>query len=210
MKKSHAVAVIAAFILVGAGSAVAVDAATTTPPIKLCKASKGGTVSAPGSSGACPKKTTAFYVASSADVQALAARLDAAETANADQADRIADLEAAVEDLQNGTEEPPGQTLSITGTYNMNGTFDAHISSTGLANQKVTLLRNLETSVRSTIDFPTLAADGTAVVRNLPCSDLVVGAEAVDEAGDDLIKAMLLTVQGCGIEGPEGPTGPTG
>jgi hypothetical protein len=79
MKISAPVAVIAAAALIVTGMVTA-DAAvttTTTHPVKLCSGAFN-IVSTP-IRGACPRHTTTFYVAANADVQALAARVDALE-----------------------------------------------------------------------------------------------------------------------------------
>jgi hypothetical protein len=55
---------------------------TTTHPITLCVTKVGGVVTTPGSNGQCSKLQTAVQVASASDVAAIAARMDAVETAN--------------------------------------------------------------------------------------------------------------------------------
>jgi len=221
MKKSHVVSVLAALVFVGAGSAAAVNAATTTTPVKLCKPAAGGPVSAPTSSGACPKKTTAFYVASPADVQALATRLDAAETTNADQtvaianqAERIAALEAAVEELQDGSEEPATPTITLSATHDpSSSTFKIQIASTGLPEGHLVTIYGTDalTGNLEPQGLVSLSADGSAEGPSLSCDRLPVVALAADPDDQNVqVRSNdITTVEGC-LVGNQGPTGPTG
>lgn len=87
-------AVIAVSVAALIGGGVAADAATTTNPVKLCSNKVIQTVSVP-KNGNCPSNANTFFVASQADVAALAGRMDSAASAAAAQAAKITALEAA-------------------------------------------------------------------------------------------------------------------
>jgi hypothetical protein len=92
MKFSRPVAVVAAVILL-TGGMVAADAATSTSPIKLCSNNSSRVVQIPPKSGTCARGTTEFFVASQADVAALAQRVDTAESTLTTYGTRISDAE---------------------------------------------------------------------------------------------------------------------
>jgi hypothetical protein len=110
MKLSRPAAVFAAVVLLAGGAAMAVNAATTTNPVALCSNDKTGVLTAPSStSGNCARGSTKFTVGSSADVQALAGRVDTAEgrltaleTSDADHDAEIAALRNDVDGLLGG------------------------------------------------------------------------------------------------------------
>jgi hypothetical protein len=74
MRTSAAAAMMLLAIGLPAATGIAI-ATTTTSPITLCLA-KGGAVVAPGSNGQCGKGQTAISLASGADLQTLANRVD--------------------------------------------------------------------------------------------------------------------------------------
>lgn len=93
MKFSRPAAVFAAVVLLAGGVGVAVNAATTTNPVKLCSNNKTGAVTVPLANGTCAKGTTAITVGSDADILALAKRVDKAEAALAALSTRLGNLE---------------------------------------------------------------------------------------------------------------------
>jgi hypothetical protein len=79
MNFSRPAAVFAAVLTLAAGTAVAVNAATQTHPVKLCSNNLTRIVSVPNSAGNCAGGNRTFYVAEDADVKALATRVDQLE-----------------------------------------------------------------------------------------------------------------------------------
>jgi hypothetical protein len=164
MKLSRPVAVFAAVVLLAGGAAVAVNAATSSP-VKLCSNSKTATVSIPSSSGDCAKGFTPFYVASDADVQALATRLGQAETRADEQAAAIDALEVAVEDLKPGT-------LTVTAEPQSGNSWNLTVTGARLWPGAAVTAHYFHLNLQTTSQLGVVADDGTV---NLPdtksCAD---------------------------------------
>jgi uncharacterized coiled-coil protein SlyX len=136
MGSYRSVGVLVSVVALAAGAVVAVNAATTTEPVKLCANDTTGAVSLPRPTGACPQGTTKVFVANSADVRALAKRMDALEGAvtlhgsrlgevdatNTEQADDISALEGQVAELQQTVDDLRPADLQLAAEVNNAGT----------------------------------------------------------------------------------------
>ncbi len=188
MKISKPAVIVAAVAMV-VGGGIAADAATTTSPVKLCANKIVQTVSLP-KNGNCPSNATAFYVASQADVAALAGRVDALEavdnsavlariaalesssssqagkitaleTLTSAQAAKIADLEQAIADLT--------PSLSVTSRSILGGRYAYTATGTGLKPGSIVTLRYRDLSTTPE-DIGTVDGLGKFTYQSaLPC-----------------------------------------
>lgn len=224
MKLSRPAAVFAAVALLAGGTAVAVNAATQTDPVKLCANTKNSTVTVPASSGDCARGTTAFYVAADSDVRALGVRLDANEAGDAAQATAIGEnsQDVAALESQNATQaqaiqalqaanqalaarvdalHPPSITIT-TKPGGFAGTFELVVVGDSLQpGASVFLNRTVGNTVEDTELFHKVGSNGLLRVtyEGMPCEWTNIAVRSIDLQGNMVTSNRVARPDGCPV-----------